>query len=344
MAGPSILFVADAGPDVGGGHVMRSLTLVQALSAEGADCRFAAGPEAVALLASFAPDTAVVRVASAAPQDLTQAVAGERFDAVVFDHYGLTASDHAAMAKGRPALAIDDLADRPLGADLVLDSGPARRAQDYDGLVPETARLLLGPHYAPVRPQFAALRDAALARRDGGPVARILLSLGLTDVGAITSRLADRLRSKAGAAAIDVVLGAHAPSLPALQRIGRHDGRLCLHVDSPDMARLAGEADIAVGAAGSSAWERCVVGLPSLMVVLADNQRGAARALGEAEAALVVDADAPDFEDQFDRQLARLLRDAELRVALAGASAGTCDGLGAPRVAEAFLKLIAARR
>jgi UDP-2,4-diacetamido-2,4,6-trideoxy-beta-L-altropyranose hydrolase len=344
MSGPSILFVADAGPDVGGGHVMRSLTLSRALAAEGAECRFAAGPDALALLASFAPDTAIVRVASAAPQDLTQAVAGERFDAVVFDHYGLSASDHSAMAKGRPALAIDDLADRPLAADLVLDSGPARRAQDYDGLVPETARLLLGPHYAPVRPEFAALREAAMGRRDGGPVTRILLSLGLTDVGGITARLADRLRPKAGAAAIDIVLGAQAPSLAALQRIARHDARLALHIDSPAVAQLAAEADIAVGAAGSSAWERCVVGLPSLMVVLADNQRGAAQALAEAEAALVVDANAPDFEDQFDRLLARLLRDAELRAGLARASAAVCDGLGAPRVAEAFLKLIAARR
>lgn len=344
MSGPSILLVADAGAAVGGGHVMRSLTLAQALASEGADCRFAATPAALALLASFAPDMPIVRVASSTPQDLTQAVAGERFEAVVFDHYGLSASDHAAMAKGRPALAIDDLADRPLGADLVLDSGPARRAQDYDGLVPETARLLLGPHYAPVRPQFAALREAALARRDGGPVTRILVSLGLTDLGGITARLADRLRPKAGAAAIDVVLGAEAPSLAGLKRIARHDPRLALHVDSPQMAELTAQADLAIGAAGSSMWERCVLGLPSLMVVLADNQRGAARALADAEAALVVDAGAGDFDDQFDRSLARLLRDADLRVRLAATSAAVCDGLGAPRVAEAFLKLIAARR
>src|SRR5215469_344534 len=128
MSGPAILFVADAGQEAGGGHVMRSLTLALALAAEGATCRFAAGPAAAALLASFAPDMPNVRVASSTPQDLTQAVAAERFDAVVFDHYGLSATDHEAMAKGRPALAIDDLADRRLAADLILDSGPTRRA------------------------------------------------------------------------------------------------------------------------------------------------------------------------------------------------------------------------
>ncbi|MFL5295527.1 MAG: UDP-2,4-diacetamido-2,4,6-trideoxy-beta-L-altropyranose hydrolase [Phenylobacterium sp.] len=343
MNGPSILFVADAGPATGGGHVMRSLTLAGALAAEGAECRFAAGPAAAALLGVFAPEMARLHIASSSPQDLTQAVARERFDAIVFDHYGLAATDHQAMAKGRPALAIDDLADRALAADLVLDSGPGRRAQDYDGLVPETARLLLGPPYAPVRPAFAELREAALARR-GGPIRRVLVSLGLTDVGGITGQVVERLRPRIGAAALDVVLGADAPSLAALSKIARRDERIALHVESPDMAWLMAQADIAVGAAGSTAWERCVVGLPSVMLVLAQNQRGVAGALAEREAALVVEAAAADFEAQFDRALMRLSTDAELRRRLSASSAEICDGLGAPRVAEVLLTLIAARK
>ena len=344
MSGPSILFVPDAGPAVGGGHVMRSLTLAGAMAAEGAACRFVAPPAVAALLDAFAPQAARTQAASCAPGDLTQAVGGERFDAVVFDHYGLSASDHAAMAKGRPVLAIDDLADRPLAADLVLDSGPARRAQDYDGLVPETARLLLGPQYAPVRPEFAELRAGALGRRGGEGVGRVLVSLGLTDVGGVTERVLERLRPRVSAVGIDVVLGSQAPSLAGLTKIARRDERLALHVDSADMAWLTANADVGIGAAGSSAWERCALGLPSLMVVLADNQRQAAAALAEREAALVVDAAQPDFDAAFDRALMRLLTDPVLRRALSAASAEVCDGLGAPRAAEAFLKLIAARR
>ena len=94
----------------------------------------------------------------------------------------------APLAKGRPTLVIDDLANRPLEADLVLDAGPARLAQDYAGLTPPGATLLLGPNNAPVRPAFPALRETALARRAvGGPVRRILISLGLTDVGGVTT-------------------------------------------------------------------------------------------------------------------------------------------------------------
>jgi spore coat polysaccharide biosynthesis predicted glycosyltransferase SpsG len=116
-----------------------------------------------------------------------------------------------------------------------------------------------------------------------------------------------------------------------------------LHVDTPHMARLTAEADIGIGAPGSSTWERCVLGLPSLLVVLADNQRPAARAMADRGAALVADLADPEFDASFDRGLMRLLRDADMRRDLARASAEVCDGLGAGRTAEAFLTLIAAR-
>jgi UDP-2,4-diacetamido-2,4,6-trideoxy-beta-L-altropyranose hydrolase len=342
MSGPSILMITDAGPVVGGGHVMRSLTLAGALGGQGAACRFVAPPAVEAIIAAFAPETERVAAVSTAPTDLAHAARETTFDAVIFDHYALAESDHVAMAQGRPALVIDDLADRPLGADLLLDSGPARRAEDYDGLTPEGVRLLLGPQYAPVRPEFAALRETALGWR-GEPVGRVLVSLGLTDVDGITGRVVERLRPRVSDVGIDIVLGAEAPSLASLAKIARRDTRIVLHVDSPHMARLTAEADIAIGAAGSSTWERCTLGLPTLMVVLAENQRAAARTLAEREAALTLDIADPAFDASFDRALMRLTTDAALRRQLAAASAELCDGLGAPRVAETFLKLIAAR-
>jgi UDP-2,4-diacetamido-2,4,6-trideoxy-beta-L-altropyranose hydrolase len=342
MTGPQILFICDAGAATGGGHVMRSLTLAGALEAKGAHCVFLAPPSVAAILEAFAPQTVQIPAVSTQPADLASAVGAMRFDGVVFDHYGLSQPDHRALSAGAPALAFDDLADRPLGAELVVDSGPARTAQDYDALIPEGARLLLGPAYAPVRPEFAALRDTALAWRDE-PVGRVLVSLGLTDVGGITGRVVERVRPRVSEVGIDVVLGGAAPSLPSLAKIARRDLRLALHVDTPHMARLTAEADIAVGACGSSTWERCALGLPSVMVVLADNQRPAAAAMAALGAALVVDAEAPDFDVVLDRALMRLLTDQGLRRQLTERSAGLCDGQGAPRVAEAFLQLIAVR-
>lgn len=339
MTVPRILFVCDAGPEVGGGHVMRSLTLAAALAARGAACVFLAPPAVGRVLEAFAPQAGRAPAASTAAADLVEAAARLAADAVVFDHYGLGAEAHRAIARGRPALAIDDLADRPLAADLVLDSGPARLVRDYDGLLPAGARVLAGPAFAPVRDAFVALRAEALARR-GGAVARVLVSMGLTDVGAITARVVERLLPLLGQARLDVVAGAGAPSLPALQALAADDPRLVLHVDAQDMARLTLEADVAVGAAGSTTWERCVLALPSLLVVLADNQREAALAMARADAALVVEANAPDFAERLAEGVGRLLSDAGLRAGLAARSTGVCDGLGAGRVAEAFLALI----
>lgn len=337
MTGPRILFVVNAGPEVGGGHVMRSLTLARALAAQGASYTFVGPPDLDDVLDAFAPDTP--RLAAG---DLYATGTREAFDAIVFDHYGLSEPDHRAMAQGRPVLVIDDLADRPLGADIVLDSGPGRRAEDYLGKTSDTARLLLGPTFAPVRPEFAALRERALAWR-GEPVQRILISLGLTDVGGVTARIVEKVRPKVNDVGFDIVLGGSAPSLPGLTKVARRDPRLMIHVDTPHMARLTAEADIGIGACGSSTWERCVLGLPTLMIVLADNQRGAARVMAEREAAVVADLQSPTFDADFDRGFARLLRDADYRRTLAARSADVCDGLGAGRVADAFLKRIASR-
>lgn len=334
---PRFLFIANAGPAVGGGHVMRSLTLARALIERGALCVFLATPEVSALLEAFGPDMPREDATSLDAEHIADATTGIEFDAVVFDHYGLSRAEHEEVARGRPTLVIDDLANRPLAADIVLDSGPSRVEADY-AMFAENARLLLGPAYAPVRPEFAQYREAALARR-GGPVDRVLVTLGLTDLNGITSRVVERLRQRNGQIALDIVLGSSAPSLPGLRKVAARDPRLTLHVDTQDMARLTAEADIAVGAAGSTAWERCILGLPSLLLIVAENQRPAALALAARGAALVVDVDAPDFTNQFDRAAVRLLTDPASRDHLAAASAEVCDGLGAGRVADAVLQL-----
>lgn len=323
---PRILFVCDAGPDVGGGHVMRSLTLAHALQEAGAECAFLVRPAVEAVLDAFAPET--IRVSATEP-----------FNAMVFDHYGLAAPDHRALAKGRPTLVIDDLANRPLEADLVLDAGPARQPEDYAGLTPPHAVLLLGPHHAPVRPVFSALRDQALVRREAGaPVRRILISLGLTDVGGVTSRVVDLLLPRIGGIALDVVLGGGAPSLERLR--GLSDPRVTLHVDTQDMPRLTLNADLAVGAGGSTSWERCILALPTLTLILAANQLAAATALEAVGASPCLDVAEPGFDQAFGSEIDRLLGDPSLRASLSAASAQVCDGGGAQRVAAAFLDMI----
>ena len=340
---PRILFLADAGPRVGGGHVMRGLTLAQALEAQGAACTFLVTPPGKTLIQAFGGGTPFVETDDITLAELIECAAevARDHDAVVIDHYGLSALDHLAIADGRPTLVIDDLADRPLAADLVLDSGPARQAEDYEDLVELETQLLLGPDYAPVRPAFPALRREALARRAGAaPVRRILVSLGLTDLDGITGRVVDLMLPITGDATLDVVLGSGAPSLHRLRGLAIHEPRLVLHVDSQDMPRLTLDADLAVGAGGSTSWERCVLALPTLLLVLAANQREASQALVEADAVVALDVADRAFDTAFVAELRRLLDDPLLRDRLSSASAAVCDGRGAARVAARFLALL----
>ncbi|HWF75604.1 MAG TPA: glycosyltransferase, partial [Caulobacteraceae bacterium] len=115
--------------------------------------------------------------------------------------------------------------------------------------------------------------------------------------------------------------------------------RLRLWVDDADMATLTADADIAIGAGGSSVWERAVVGLPSATVILAENQRVMIEHMADAGFARAIDAAAPDFETRLVEAWNRLLNDEALRWRLTERSAELCDGHGAGRVAEAVLKL-----
>lgn len=322
---------------------MRCLTLAGAMEDLGAAVVFLAPPAVASVLAAFAKPK--LRKIAAPGPDIDGlvaagvAAAGD-FDIIVFDHYGLGARDHRKIAAGRRVMVIDDLADRILGADLVLDSGPARRPSDYGGLTPPHARLLIGPSFAPVRPEFADMRSLALARRAAGaPLRRLLISLGLTDVGGLTGKIVQRLLPRLGEVAVDIVVGSGAPSLSVLQDMAADDPRIVLHINSQAMAQLTLDADAAIGAAGSTTWERCTLGLPTLQVIVADNQRAAATAMAQAGASLVIDWRDGDFESEFDRAMARLLVDTKLRQALSLRAAKLCDGEGAARVAEAAITL-----
>jgi UDP-2,4-diacetamido-2,4,6-trideoxy-beta-L-altropyranose hydrolase len=342
MADPRILVFPDCGPRIGGGHVMRCLTLARALAAKGAAVAFAANPSTQAVLSAFgAPDLTVYPVSGDLDEAVPQACAvAEAFgaDTVLVDHYRLSFTQEVQLKGPRRLAVIDDLADRPRPADLVVNPGYGSLAGNYAGLVPPGAQVLAGPEYALVRPEFAAHRDQALQRRrEGGHLRHVLISLGLTDVEGITGRVVRALRPHLDGLILDVVLGDQAPSLAALREEAKTDAALRLHVDSRAMAELMSQADLAVGAGGSSVWERATLGLPTVTVILAENQRPMIQRMAQVGLTLAVDALAEDFEARLVAAVKRLIDDAALRRWLFEAPCHACDGLGAERVAETIL-------
>jgi UDP-2,4-diacetamido-2,4,6-trideoxy-beta-L-altropyranose hydrolase len=334
-----IVILADSGAKVGGGHVMRCLTLAEALMRAGAECAFVALPAVTAIIDAFATsavetfplehDASASELASA-----TATAAGAwRASAIVVDHYGLSPRDEAVLNAACARLVVVDDLRRHHAHGLVLDSNIGRTAADYPD-----REVLAGPRFALVRPAFVEKRRAALARRaKGAAPRRVLVSLGLTDAGAITGRVVQALAPALGEMRLDVVIGNAAASRRELEALARTDPRVAVHVDARDMAALTAAADIAVGAGGSSVWERACLGLPSLTVIVADNQRENTTALEREGATLAVAPPSGDFDARLPAAFARLASDAALRASMSAAAAALCDGLGAERVAQRLL-------
>lgn len=353
-----VVFRADASIQIGTGHVMRCLTLADALREHGSRSRFVCrahdghlldlvrrrGFEAVPLATAGAgsgdmapePDAPAhahwlgVSQQADARQTLS-ALGGTPADWMVVDHYALDARwERAVAASYRRLMVIDDLADRPHACDLLLDQNPGRTAADYDGLVPDGCTVLAGAGYALLRPNFARLRAASLQRRASGEVRRLLVSMGGVDKDNATGRVLKALRDAALPAdcRITIVLGSQAPWLPDV----RADAAAMpwpteVLVDVADMAALLADCDLAVGAAGTSAAERCCLGLPTLTAVLAANQRPGALALEACGAVALIAADAGDLAGKIAHLLApdRLL-------AMQRACSSITDGEGTARV------------
>ena len=324
MAAPRILFAPAYSSRSGGGHLMRCLSLAAALG-ERAQPAFLIPPEAAPLVGRFA----------AGPVQIVRDRTAVRADAVVVDDYALSAEGERRLRQdAKVLLAIDDLADRPHAAEVVVDPGYGRDAADYAGLVPEGATLLMGSDYALMRPIFAALRPRVGEVRPA--VESVFISFGLSDVGGVAARAVAAIRPLLPHAHLHLALASGAQSLPSLRGLAAADPSLSLHVDTTDVAELMLSADIGVGAGGGATWERCCLGLPSVAVVVADNQRPVIEALQAQGVLIGVDMAQNGWESLLQTAVTRLA-DLETRRRLRLLATAACDGRGAERVAEALL-------
>jgi UDP-2,4-diacetamido-2,4,6-trideoxy-beta-L-altropyranose hydrolase len=357
MTPPVVVFRADASLRIGSGHVMRCLTLADALKAHGVGshfiCREHAGnligairdrghtvtPLAVLETAQPASGSAYAAWLGAPSQrdaeqtrDLANAL---RPRWLVVDHYALEADwERRAAPPGCRVLAIDDLANRPHACDLLLDQNLGRQADDYRRWVPGHCQTLIGPRYALLRPEFARLREYSLQRRAAGPrLQECLITMGGMDPDNATGAVLNALRrgDLPDEGRLVVVMGARAPWLEAVRELAA-DMPIATEVvvGVNDMAERMARADLAIGAAGSTSWERCCLGLPTLLVVLADNQRAGAHALEAAGAAQLI-GDVATQPFQWDLPP---LQDGERLMSLSRAAAALCDGHGVERVVE----------
>lgn len=315
MERKKVIFRTDASLQIGTGHVMRCLTLADALRDKGYFCLFLCRPHAGHLLSLIAARGHEVIPLQALPEagpapdpklyhaawlgtsqdqdaaDCLQALAGQPMASwLVIDHYALDLRWQRQLRTcAERLMVLDDLADRAHDCDLLLDPGIGRTRNDYTALIPSDAQVLSGPEHALLRPEFSATRRTSLARRQDPQLRRLLVTLGGVDKDNITHEVLEALDSGELPAdmIITVVMGPHAPWLSDVTaRASTMSRPTTVLTGVSDMARLMSESDLAIGAAGSTAWERCCLGLPTIQLVLAENQAEAAFMLQQVGAVI----------------------------------------------------------
>ena len=341
-----VIFRADASVTIGTGHVMRCLTLAEALRGTGAEVGFvcrelegnlvglieARGFEVHALARLEPPADPLAWTAEHWQEDAAQTASffEARADWLVVDHYALDERwERELRGCAERVMILDDLADRVHDCDLLLDQNYSCEPTRYDALVPAHCRKLLGPAYALLRDEFGAAREWPREVRE---IKRVLVFFGGTDP---TNETAKALRAlqrwgEGKRLNIDVVIGGSNPHRAELESLVNTMPNALFHVQASNMAALMARADLSVGAGGSTIWERFCLGLPSLVLSTATNQETISKALAKGGCHLYLGDSASVDEDAIVKGLEKM--DTTTRRLFARRGERLVDGRGAARV------------
>ena len=292
--GCTVAVRVDSSELIGSGHLMRCLTLAERMCFDGADvhfiCRDLAGNLnylveergfALHILPQHTPErslmgyeawlTVVPELDAEETAEVLRAI--RPVSRLVVDSYALDASWEQKMRPlASEIFVIDDLANRRHDCDFLLDQNFYRDLQHrYDDLVPEKCKLLLGPRHALLRQEFYEAK-ARLVPRDGS-LRRILVFYGGSDRTQETEKAIRALvQLQLSSVAVDVVVGGSNLRREQIERLCRQHDFLRYHCQVENMAELMANADLCLGAGGTTTWERCFLGLPTLVTSVAENQ------------------------------------------------------------------------
>lgn len=251
-------------------------------------------------------------------------------DWVIVDHYALDETWQIKLqGVYKKLMVIDDLADRKHQCDVLLDQTYGRQVQNYQYLVSDSCHLLLGSKYSLLRPEFAKWREYSLKRRENPELKKLLITLGGADQNNVTGKILEKLKTCDLRADLEimVIMGSIGPHIDDIQQQAKVlPYKIEVRSNISNMAEIMANADFAIGASGATTWERCCLGLPSIQIVLAQNQKLIAQLIHKAGAALSIEV---DQLDQMNNQISHLMN--QMR-SLISNSAKVTDGTGVTHV------------
>lgn len=298
-----VLIRTDASFEIGTGHVMRCLTLANILSEYGAAVSFICR-ELPGNMCCFIENKGyiVYRLKQNKREEIEQITphshwltvnwetdvletihllkSQNKFDWLIIDHYAL---DEKWETKIKPftkkIMVIDDLADRRHECDILLDQNYYFNKEfRYESLVPKHCKRYLGPEYTLLRHEFI-MQDRKI---HSGSIKRLLIYFGGTDSTNETKKAIESLLLlKKNDIKVDVIVGKNNRFYKDIQTLCKQYSFLNYHLNVSNMANLVNAADLAIGACGTTTWERLYLGLPTIVVSVAENQKLIAETLGE---------------------------------------------------------------
>ena len=315
----TVVIRCDASTSIGSGHVFRCKTLARELAYRGANILFVCRAHPGHLINLLRQDFPVLELSqnesTVLNKDSTEEFSGRKLyqewlgcsqaedahqtlealnkrkikncDWLIVDHYGLDAQWEAQVINGLPKeitpkpnlLVIDDLADRQHVADILVDQNYFGSETEYRylDLVPKTCKKLLGPRYAILGAEYSLLHPL-IPNRD--ETLRILIFFGGVDSENYTGKSLEAFNSRElSNMHVDVVVGINNIHIKSIERQADQQPKTTLYQSLPSLAGLIARADLAIGAGGSTTWERACLGLPSLVIPIAENQLPIAKAL-----------------------------------------------------------------
>ena len=354
-----VVIRTDSSAEISTGHVMRCLTLAEGLAARGDEvmfiCRDLPGNVGTVIesrgfelhrlptvdndardrLKGYERWLTVTEEEDAAQTVL--AIKGQNavLDWLIVDHYGLGRGwEKVLREQVERIMVIDDLADREHDCDILLDQNLYENYKHrYDRLVPSDCTVLAGPQYAMLREEFATAR-AGLRPRDGA-LRRVFVFFGGSDLTEETEEaIAAARQLNRPDIQFDVIVGTASDRCEQIREQCERSDNLTFHMNIANMAELMSRADLSLGAGGTTTWERCCLGLPSLTVAVADNQVEVARLSDSIGFGRYLGRDRQVTSGQMVTELQHLIAHPALLAKMSRVAMSLVDGRGTGRVVE----------
>ena len=348
MGEGTLLIRADASVAMGTGHVMRCLALAQAWQDSGGKSVFAMAGSTPAIetrlkVEGIEIEQLTARAGTAEDAQETLHIASKKNAKwIVLDGYQFGSVHQSAIkTAGFKLLFIDDYVHaETYSADLVLNQNVQASPDLYSNRDSST-QLLLGPRYAMLRREFRSWRN--MRREIPAAGRKVLITMGGSDPDNLTAKAIEAIQKLSGLSLETMVLvGGSNPHLRSVEGLIQNES-MRLITDSTCVSELMAWADVAVIGAGTTFWETCFLGLPGILLVVAENQRGVAAAAGKMGVAWSLGNGADVSACALAEKLTQLLNSGETRKSQSEKGRKLVDGRGANRVVT-FLSDLQLRR